>query len=87
MSYYIDGCSQELHCDSFHGPFAYVLSLTQWDGRTFTGARLNAQYCLQHRFLLLSHLAVLWAVCVVSCHSRPRPPVHEATCVQCVMCG
>jgi hypothetical protein len=32
MSYYVDGCYQQLHCDSFHGPFAYVLSLTDWDG-------------------------------------------------------
>ncbi|WIA11976.1 hypothetical protein OEZ85_012058 [Tetradesmus obliquus] len=37
MSYYIDGCGQDLHCDSFHGPFAYVLSLTPWEGRIFTG--------------------------------------------------
>eukprot|EP00882_Tetradesmus_deserticola_P023752 GHRQ01025863.1.p2 GENE.GHRQ01025863.1~~GHRQ01025863.1.p2 ORF type:complete len:186 (+),score=52.74 GHRQ01025863.1:828-1385(+) len=37
MSYYIDGCGQDLHCDSFHGPFAYVLSLTPWEGRVFTG--------------------------------------------------
>ena len=28
MSYYVDGCSQELHCDNPHGPFAFVLSLT-----------------------------------------------------------
>jgi hypothetical protein len=40
MSYYIDGCGQDLHCDSFHGPFAYVLSLTPWEGRDFTGAWL-----------------------------------------------
>jgi hypothetical protein len=40
MSYYIDGCGQDLHCDSFHGPFAYVLSLTPWEGRVFTGARV-----------------------------------------------
>lgn len=37
MSYYTDGCLQELHCDSFHGPFAFVLSLTHWDSRPFTG--------------------------------------------------
>lgn len=37
MSYYIDGCVQELHCDGFHGPFAFVLSLTRWSERTFTG--------------------------------------------------
>ena len=28
MSYYVDGCCQELHCDNPHGPFAFVLSLT-----------------------------------------------------------
>ncbi len=37
MSYYIDGCSQDLHCDNPQGPFAYVLSLTKWDIRRFTG--------------------------------------------------
>ncbi|GBF89879.1 oxoglutarate iron-dependent dioxygenase [Raphidocelis subcapitata] len=37
MSYYVDGCAQELHCDSFHGPFAFVLSLTHWEERAFTG--------------------------------------------------
>ncbi|KAG1663604.1 hypothetical protein FOA52_009703 [Chlamydomonas sp. UWO 241] len=37
MSYYVDGCSQELHCDNPHGPFAFVLSLTEWDVRTFRG--------------------------------------------------
>ncbi len=37
MSYYMDGCVQELHCDNPHGPFAFVLSLTHWEGRPFTG--------------------------------------------------
>ncbi|MEW5302461.1 MAG: hypothetical protein WDW36_005243 [Sanguina aurantia] len=37
MSYYVDGCSQELHCDNPHGPFAFVLSLTEWETRQFTG--------------------------------------------------
>lgn len=37
MSYYVDGCSQELHCDSYHGPYAFVLSLTHWHARPFTG--------------------------------------------------
>ncbi|GFR41277.1 hypothetical protein Agub_g1952 [Astrephomene gubernaculifera] len=38
MSYYVDGCGQELHCDNPHGPFAFVLSLTtDWDQREFTG--------------------------------------------------
>lgn len=36
-SYYVDGCLQELHTDSYHGPFAFVLSLTKWDERTFRG--------------------------------------------------
>lgn len=40
MSYYVDGCVQELHCDSPHGPFAFVLSLTGgWVG----GARHMAK--------------------------------------------
>ncbi|KAF8071143.1 GPA3 [Scenedesmus sp. PABB004] len=37
VSYYVDGGHQALHCDSYHGPFAYVLSLTPWEGRAFTG--------------------------------------------------
>ena len=28
LSYYIDGCKQELHTDAPHGPWAFVLSLT-----------------------------------------------------------
>ena len=28
---------QELHTDSPHGPLAFVLSLTQWEGRSFNG--------------------------------------------------
>ncbi|KXZ56701.1 hypothetical protein GPECTOR_1g631 [Gonium pectorale] len=38
MSYYVDGCVQELHCDNPHGPFAFVLSLTtDWEHREFSG--------------------------------------------------
>lgn len=37
LSYYVDGCRQELHTDSPHGPWAFVLSLTQWEDRPFTG--------------------------------------------------
>ncbi|KAK9906601.1 hypothetical protein WJX75_004764 [Coccomyxa subellipsoidea] len=37
LSYYVDGCRQELHADSPHGPWAFVLSLTQWEGRSFSG--------------------------------------------------
>ena len=37
LSYYVDGCRQEMHADVPHGPWAYVFSLTNWDGRTFTG--------------------------------------------------
>jgi hypothetical protein len=37
LSYYLDGCRQELHSDNPHGPWAYVFSLTNWDTRTFTG--------------------------------------------------
>ena len=28
LSYYVDGCGQELHADVPHGPWAYVYSLT-----------------------------------------------------------
>lgn len=37
LSYYVEGCRQELHTDSPHGPWAFVLSLTQWDSRRFSG--------------------------------------------------
>ena len=37
LSYYVDGCSQELHTDALQGPWAYVFSLTRWDERRFTG--------------------------------------------------
>lgn len=37
MSYYVDGCKQELHSDVPHGPWAYVFSLTPWKNRKFTG--------------------------------------------------
>jgi hypothetical protein len=37
LSYYVEGCVQELHADVPHGPWAYVFSLTRWDGRGFSG--------------------------------------------------
>jgi hypothetical protein len=37
LSYYIDGCEQRMHTDSWHGPFAYVFSLTNWEARKFSG--------------------------------------------------
>jgi hypothetical protein len=37
LSLYVDGCGQELHGDLPHGPFAFVLSLTNWTGRRFRG--------------------------------------------------
>ena len=37
LSCYVDGCRQELHADVPHGPWAFVLSLTRWDARLFTG--------------------------------------------------
>ncbi len=37
LSYYVDGNSQELHADVPHGPWSYVLSLTSWEDRRFTG--------------------------------------------------
>jgi len=37
MSYYVDGMMQELHCDNPQGPFAFVLSLTNWEARAFRG--------------------------------------------------
>ncbi|MFA1550218.1 hypothetical protein [Actinomadura chokoriensis] len=37
LSYYIDGCRQELHTDVPRGPWAFVYSLTRWDERRFIG--------------------------------------------------
>lgn len=37
LSYYVDGHSQGLHTDAWHGPFAFVLSLTEWEERQFEG--------------------------------------------------
>lgn len=37
LSYYVDGCKQELHSDVPHGPWAYVYSLTPWKNRQFSG--------------------------------------------------
>lgn len=37
LSNYVDGMRQEIHADVPHGPFAFVLSLTNWDKRRFTG--------------------------------------------------
>eukprot|EP00466_Bigelowiella_natans_P016666 jgi/Bigna1/72438/fgenesh1_pg.19_\ len=36
LSYYVDGCYQNLHADVPHGPWAFVLSLTDWENRTFS---------------------------------------------------
>jgi hypothetical protein len=37
LSCYVDGCRQELHGDLPHGPWAFVYSLTPWQGRVFRG--------------------------------------------------
>jgi hypothetical protein len=37
MSCYIEGCVQHLHGDLPHGPWAFVLSLTDWESRVFRG--------------------------------------------------
>ena len=37
LSFYVDGCEQVLHADVPQGPFAYVLSLTPWEERTWRG--------------------------------------------------
>ncbi|KAL4859895.1 putative dolichyl-diphosphooligosaccharide--protein glycosyltransferase subunit 3B [Chlorella vulgaris] len=37
LSVYVDGCKQEWHTDAPHGPFAFVLSLTHWEERRFSG--------------------------------------------------
>jgi len=37
LSFYLEGCRQELHSDVVQGTWSYVYSLTRWDERHFTG--------------------------------------------------
>ena len=37
LSCYVEGCTQALHADVPHGPWAYVFSLTDWAQREFSG--------------------------------------------------
>jgi 2OG-Fe(II) oxygenase superfamily len=37
LSFYIEGCRQELHSDVVQGMWSYVYSLTPWEQRVFTG--------------------------------------------------
>lgn len=37
LSSYVSGMQQEWHTDNVHGPWAFVLSLTHWDERKFSG--------------------------------------------------
>lgn len=37
LSCYVEGCSQQLHADIPHGPWAFVYSLTPWKTRKFSG--------------------------------------------------
>jgi hypothetical protein len=48
LSYYIDGCRQELHADSPNGPWSFVFSLTDWESRHFSGGEtlLLNPHCL-----------------------------------------
>ncbi len=50
LSYYVDGCRQELHTDVPHGPWAYIFSLTDWEHRRFRGGEtlLLEPWCLEY---------------------------------------
>ena len=37
LSFYVEGCRQELHSDVIQGMWSYVYSLTPWEDRRFTG--------------------------------------------------
>ena len=66
LSYYIDGCEQRMHTDSWHGPFAYVFSLTNWETRQFTGGET---------FIMDTKVCVCCSVlqcCSVAVCFRPR---------------
>lgn len=69
LSYYVDGCSQSLHTDAWHGPFAYVLSLTRWRERTFEGGET---------FLLADHVLDYWR------HFQPGRAAEASTMMELV---
>jgi hypothetical protein len=60
LSYYVDGHAQELHTDAPHGPFAFVLSLTDWPARKFTGGetQLLKQELLNNSYWASSQSAI-----------------------------
>ena len=62
MSYYVDGCGQELHCDNPHGPFAFVLSLTgRCAGmRNLRQGRTEYHFCVEGRLII--HSYVRWSI-------------------------
>lgn len=67
LSYYIDGCEQQLHSDSPHGPWAFVYSLTRWDQRIFTGGET---------YLLKPETLAYWE-CFDTNHSVEKPQLIE----------
>lgn len=50
LSYYIEGCRQELHSDVVQGMWSYVYSLTPWEDRRFTGGEtlLGGEHLLDY---------------------------------------
>ena len=54
LSFYIDGCEQQVHADVPQGPLAYVLSLTRWDERSFTGGETT---------IMQPHVLDYWHAC------------------------
>ncbi len=50
LSFFVEGCRQELHTDVPHGPWAFVYSLTDWEPREFTGGEtmLLTPECLDY---------------------------------------
>ncbi|GAB5371227.1 hypothetical protein AAMO2058_001561400 [Amorphochlora amoebiformis] len=51
LSYYVDGCFQEMHADVPHGPWAFVLSLTDWENREFIGGETR---------IMRPHMLEMW---------------------------
>jgi hypothetical protein len=51
LSYYVNDMYQELHADVPHGPWAFVLSLTDWEKRRFDGGETK---------ILRPHVLDLW---------------------------
>jgi hypothetical protein len=61
LSVYIDGCEQRFHTDAWHGPWAFVLSLTDWDTKEFTGGETQVTVAISPRNVI-TFVQQLWHI-------------------------